>query len=150
MSGRSITLLVASLVCFVVSGCGPSGFPVAPVTGKVLCKGQPVSSGTITFVPIGKPGSKETGKPASGMLKPDGTFSLSTYGRFDGAIVGEHDVQFTSSEGEESEAEAPEADEASPSSQRPAKKVANTCKQTTKITLEVKAGTKNEFTIEVK
>ncbi len=123
MSGRSIDNSFGCLTRMLCRECcGPSGFPVAPVTGKVLCKGQPVSSGTITFVPIGKPGSKETGKPASGMLKSDGTFSLSTYGRFDGAIVGEHDVQFTSSEGEESEAEAPEATRLHPAANGPPKK----------------------------
>ncbi len=146
--GRTVLVLVLCIAALTNAGCGNSAFQVAPVTGKVLCKGQPVTSGTITFTPLGTGSSVETGKPASGAIKPDGTFALSTYGRFDGAIVGQHDVQFVGSEG--GEADAPEA-EGEENSTRPAppKRVTAQCTQTSKIVLEVARGTRNEFTIEL-
>ena len=32
------------------------------------------------------------GKPAQGLIQPDGTFVLSTYGTSDGAVIGRHSV----------------------------------------------------------
>lgn len=53
-----------------LSGCGPS---VGSVKGRVLLpNGEPLTGGQITFV------SKDgKGKPASGIIKPDGTYEVS-------------------------------------------------------------------------
>jgi len=80
-------------------GCsgGDADFEVARVDGKITCDGQAVKGGSITFRPVrvvtAKPGMK--GKPASSAVQDDGTFVLSTYGREDGAVIGQHEVMYT-------------------------------------------------------
>jgi hypothetical protein len=83
-----------------LAGCGGGGsaeHQVAPVTGRVVHDGQPVNGGSITFRPINVEGTRAgvMGKPASAEVGADGTFSLSTYGRRDGAVVGQHQVIYT-------------------------------------------------------
>lgn len=79
-------------------GCGGSSgeFKVAPVKGKVIFNGQPVTSGSIHFRPVAVQGAKEgmQGKPASGQIQSDGTFVLTTFRQGDGAIVGKHEVSY--------------------------------------------------------
>lgn len=89
-------------LCFLalgmLAGCGSKGaeYTVAPARGKVVCQGQPVKGGHITFRPVqaaqGKAGI--TGRPASAEVKEDGTFVLSTYGKEDGAVVGKHEITY--------------------------------------------------------
>jgi hypothetical protein len=85
-------------VVLLSSGCGGSSgeFKLAPVKGKVIYNGQPVTSGTIHFRPIAVPGTKEgtQGRPASGQVQSDGTFVLTTFRQGDGAIVGKHEVSY--------------------------------------------------------
>lgn len=52
-----------------IAGCSdqPSRYPVA---GRVLIDGEPLSTGSIRFVP-------EKGRPATSMIHSDGTFALS-------------------------------------------------------------------------
>ncbi|MEZ6033860.1 MAG: hypothetical protein R3C17_12265 [Planctomycetaceae bacterium] len=78
----------------VVAGCGDSirMFPVAVVTGKVLCNGQPVQNIRVYFNPIASGGSAIVGKPGMGVTKADGTFVITTYSSGDGAVVGRHNV----------------------------------------------------------
>ena len=75
-------------------GCssGLKEFPTAPVTGTVTCEGTPLKSGRIQFAPAAVPGELEAGKPALGVIGPDGRFTLQTYGNADGAVVGTHRV----------------------------------------------------------
>lgn len=75
--------LIASLV-----GCSKGHPPVAPVSGRVLYRGQPLAFGGIMFQP-------EAGWPARGIIEPDGSFKLSTYGLHDGAVLGTHRVRIT-------------------------------------------------------
>ena len=85
-----------------MSGCSQGKFPVAQAKGKVVCNGQPVTTGSVTFSPVGDSGL-EAGKPATATVGSDGTFVLTTNNRFDGAVVGKHSVQYVASEGEEEE-----------------------------------------------
>jgi hypothetical protein len=93
VSGVAVAAVLAGL-----AGCKQSGaeFKVAPVKGKVTHQGQPVKGGSITFQPVGVEGAKAgvKGKPATGEVKDDGTFVLSTYGKGDGAVVGKHRVMY--------------------------------------------------------
>ena len=93
----AVVLVLASLTG--LSGCGGGGQEraVAPVKGKVTANGQPVKGGSVTFRPTAQVAGKSgvTGKPASGAVKDDGTFVLSTYGDGDGAVIGKHVVTFT-------------------------------------------------------
>lgn len=70
-------------------GCSRGGeLPTAPVTGKVTYKGKPVPSGTVMFVP-------EKGPAATGEIAKDGTYTLSTYSKNDGAVLGKHKIAIT-------------------------------------------------------
>lgn len=93
------TLLSMSILGLTAFGCGGgdgSDLKTGRVSGKVSHKGQPVTGGTVSFVPVAAPDQKTpTGKPAAGIVKPDGTFVLSTYGIDDGAIIGKHKVGYT-------------------------------------------------------
>jgi hypothetical protein len=80
-------------------GCGKSRMPVAPVEGKVLYRGQPLEFGSVLFQP-------DVGPTAQGIIQPDGTFRLSTYGDGDGAVLGQHRVQIGCFEGQRPGAEA--------------------------------------------
>lgn len=90
---------VASFCVFAASllfGCGGGGeLDVAPVSGKVLCEGEPVTAGIITFKPIAEGENTTPGKSAAGVIQSDGTFVLTTYELNDGAIIGKHNVTYT-------------------------------------------------------
>jgi hypothetical protein len=67
------------------AGCG-SRLATAPVQGKVLFRGEPLSHGSVLFQP-------DVGPPATGTIQPDGSFVLSTYRSGDGAVLGRHRVE---------------------------------------------------------
>jgi hypothetical protein len=77
------------LVC-VFSSCGESPYVVAPVRGKVLLNGKPLPNAGVMFAPIAQGENANAGKIAVGRIQEDGTYELSTYGKADGAVVGEH------------------------------------------------------------
>ncbi len=68
-----------------LTACGPTRPETAPVTGKVTFQGRPVPEGTITFYPA-------EGRSATARLRPDGSYTLTTFDEGDGAIVGSHEV----------------------------------------------------------
>jgi hypothetical protein len=88
-------LRVTAVWIFVVAacaafGCQKSPYETSPVHGKVTIDGRPFTQGKVMFAPIAKAGSINSGKPAFGPLSSDGSYTLSTYGKDDGAVVGEH------------------------------------------------------------
>ncbi len=89
-------LLGILILAFPGCGGGSGELQLAPVKGKVIYNGQPVTSGSIHFRPIAVSGAKEgtQGKPASGQIQSDGTFVLTTFRQGDGAIVGKHEVSY--------------------------------------------------------
>lgn len=88
-----VALLLASIGG--VAGCGNGKLPVAPVNGKVLYRGKSLEFGSVMFQP-------DAGPPARGIIQPDGTFQLSTYGVGDGAILGSHRVRVACFQGQQS------------------------------------------------
>lgn len=88
-----------TLMCLAtLVGCGSSDFPLAKVTGKVLCEGQPVDGCTVYFEPLrvgGENVSAIVGQPGFAYTNADGTFIISTseVGAEDGAVVGMHRVR---------------------------------------------------------
>ncbi|QDT56030.1 hypothetical protein Pan44_40800 [Caulifigura coniformis] len=149
------TLVLAGALCMAFAGCGEGKFPVRPATGKVLCSGRPVGIGSISFTPVGDPGSMESGKPAMGTLRPDGTFTLTTNDRFDGAIVGKHSVRYFGPEDEDSDepsvAEGSAEEKAKIAERQKQKKEQQKmlCVQKGEIIVEVKNDGVNDFTIEL-
>ncbi|MBC7854668.1 MAG: hypothetical protein IAF94_14645 [Pirellulaceae bacterium] len=95
------TVLGASaltLLSFVCTGCGGSSdnLGLGAVSGKVTFNGQPVTGGSVMFNPIASEAKKLlTGKPAAAEVGSDGSFTLTTYAKNDGAAVGKHRVTFT-------------------------------------------------------
>lgn len=74
---------------FVLSGCGGEASgqrETARVQGTVTYQGQPLTTGTVFFVPEGG------GPTAEGQIGEDGTFELTTYEEGDGAVPGKHGV----------------------------------------------------------
>lgn len=152
-----VLLLALTLLPF-LSGCGGGRPSIEPAKGKVVCNGQPVTAGSVSFVPIGESGSEAGGRPAVGTVGPDGTFVLTTYETGDGAIVGKHRVEYAASDEqaeEEEEGEAPP--EGSPAEraryaeqlrQRQAQQMSQYVLKGETI-VEVKSDGENDFTIEV-
>lgn len=136
------------LVTMLVSGCSSREFPVRPVSGMVVCDGQPVTKGTVTFTPLGAGKGLETGKPAAGALSTDGSFKLSTFDRFDGAIVGKHRVEFTGSEGETND-DAGEGEDEAPTTKPARNKSSQACVLAQELIVEVKSSGENIFKIEL-
>jgi len=95
---RVFLILAVAGVLATAIGCSKGGaaYRTAPVKGKVIYNGQPVTSGGIRLQPIAVPGASESnpGKPAGGEVRSDGTFVLSTYKDGDGAVVGRHKVSY--------------------------------------------------------
>jgi hypothetical protein len=86
------TLLV-TVVILGASGCGsesPQYPKVAPVSGKVMVKGQPAVGAVVTFHPVSPTGENKLSP--SGRVQADGTFRLTTYTTGDGAAPGDYVV----------------------------------------------------------
>jgi hypothetical protein len=81
---RTIARLLPGLL--LLAGCSGEGMKTAVVKGKVTYQGNPVPGGTVTFVP------DAGGPPATGEIRPDGTFTMTTYKSGDGAVLGKHKV----------------------------------------------------------
>jgi len=76
---------VVFLAWLVAAGCGGRGVTLVPVSGIVEVDGEPLATGAITVAPA-------DGRPASGMIGPDGRFTLSTFEPGDGVMPGRHKV----------------------------------------------------------
>jgi hypothetical protein len=83
---RRAAALVAAAAVLLAAGCGTDRKKTAEVTGKVTYRGKPVPNGTVTFIP------EAGGPPATGEIRPDGTYTLTTYSKGDGAVPGRHKV----------------------------------------------------------
>lgn len=88
----SLRVALATLLLLVVVGCKERP-AMAPVTGRVTYRGQPLKFGSVMFQ------HKSGGQPAAGTIQPDGTFALSTFQPGDGARVGSHLVRIACFEG---------------------------------------------------
>ena len=84
----SNAMILAIWTC-VALGCRDSGqLETAPVAGRVLIDGKPLTTGTVAFIP-------QRGRGARGNIQSDGSFELSTYQDGDGAVLGIHSATVT-------------------------------------------------------
>ena len=88
---RIVSLMVL-LVSLALSGCGSS---TQKVSGQVTFNGQPVTGGSLTFLPKTVEGSQEAGKPATATVGSDGKYVLGTEKADDGARVGRYQVSYS-------------------------------------------------------
>ena len=72
-----------------LTGCGRPDVKLAPVTGRVFYRGQPLAGGTIVFTPDADRGG--SGPLACGEIGADGRYTLRT-GDEAGAVPGWHKV----------------------------------------------------------
>lgn len=81
-------LLLLAGLSLLLPGCGGREIAgeVAPVSGTVTYKGNPVADAAVVFYPVGG------GKVATGKTDDQGKYTLTTYDSGDGALVGEHSV----------------------------------------------------------
>jgi len=82
---RPFVIVVLAANVLELAGCAGGGPRTAVVRGKVTYKGMAVPNGTITFIP-------DSGPTATGEIKPDGSYTLTTFRSGDGAVLGKHTV----------------------------------------------------------
>lgn len=82
---RIATSLAPGLLICVLIGCGSDRLRTVPVRGTVKLDGKAVPNGTIMFVP-------SSGPTATAEIQPDGSYSLTTYQKGDGAVPGNYTV----------------------------------------------------------
>lgn len=84
-----LSLILSTVAC--CGGCSSDKPDMASVAGQVLIDGQPLSHGTIQFVP-------EKSRASYGQLDGDGRFQLTCRDPNDGAVLGQHAVSVNGSE----------------------------------------------------
>jgi len=85
--GFSVLFSLVAMTCLLMgSGCSANTPHVVPVTGKVSYNGKPLNNGTIMLIPDGE------GFGATGIIQPDGTFTLTSFKKGDGAAPGNYKV----------------------------------------------------------
>ena len=90
MKSISILFVVISSVIFLsLSGCGDGRARRVPVAGTVTIDGQPLSHGSVTFMPLATTGESRAG---GGSLNENGEFALSSYTPNDGLLAGKYQV----------------------------------------------------------
>jgi hypothetical protein len=85
------------ILLMIISGCNGKSVPTIKVQGTVTYKGKPVEQGSVAFHPIEVYGGHPR-RIAAGKIGPQGTYSLSTFEKDDGAIPGEYKVIIISRE----------------------------------------------------
>jgi hypothetical protein len=73
------------LLWSLASGCGDGRPKRVTVSGRVLIDGKPLEMGFLQVIVKGN-------RPASGRLGPGGRFTLTTFDKNDGCIMGKHPV----------------------------------------------------------
>jgi hypothetical protein len=88
--GSVVALALACAGALVLAGCsGDDGIGKRfPVSGKVTYDGKPLPTGTVNFLPE----DPKTGRPATGEIQSDGSYTLTTQTPGDGAMGGKYKV----------------------------------------------------------
>ena len=81
---RSVAVVFPFALVAFWAGCS-SDSKLGSVDGVVRLDGKPLTTGTVRFLPA-------AGRTATGEIQSDGTFSIGTYGKTDGALIGMHQV----------------------------------------------------------
>ncbi len=77
------------LVLGILEGCSDDDLGQRySVSGRVVRQGQPVTKGTVNFMPV----DPKAGRTATGAIQSDGYYSLTTKDQQDGALPGDYRV----------------------------------------------------------
>jgi hypothetical protein len=137
---RMVGWLVAIAVAALNSGCGSVKTPpTAKVSGTVTYNGSPLANVTVTFQP-------SQGRPASGVTDSSGKFTLSTFGKNDGALPGNHRISIAPNSADVPMPETPEEAEKPPKLPFPAR---YTNAETSMLTAVVEKGKANNFPLQL-
>ncbi len=151
---RYFGLMMAALALVAWPGCtGAKGPQTGRVSGRITLNGKPLAGANVNF------DLKEGKSPrvATGVADADGRYTLSTFGKDDGAVLGKHVVWITMPQkGEAIDPNNPTADygkmmEAAAAGAKPDTggiPAKYTSKETSDLIREVKAGT-NEINIDL-
>ena len=83
---KKIILILSLCVC-ILGGCSATSVDVAQVSGVVTLDGEPVANARVMFYPVaGGPRS------SNATTNEKGEFKASTFGVYDGALIGHHAV----------------------------------------------------------
>lgn len=77
-------MILLTAAALTLPGCA-GGIKTYPVSGKVTFNGKEVPNGTISFIP-------KSGETATGEIRPDGSYRLTTRRSGDGAVPGTYTV----------------------------------------------------------
>lgn len=88
---KAIFVVVGAILIF-TSGCNKHQ-QLAEVHGRITLAGKPIGPGDILFIPDTTKGT--SGKTAVGHFEEDGHYTLTTYRKNDGVIIGYHKVMIT-------------------------------------------------------
>jgi hypothetical protein len=89
---RDALRLYLIVLLAMVSGCNEARLPnMVPIRGEVLYKGKPLTEGegTVVYMPTEAGGEA---RRATGEIRPDGTFTLTTLDPGDGAMKGKYTI----------------------------------------------------------
>ena len=87
--GRFCSAGFLILVLGVLDGCSDDDLGERyRVSGHVVRQGQPVTKGTVNFMPV----DPKAGRTATGAIQSDGSYSLTTKDEQDGALPGDYRV----------------------------------------------------------
>ena len=87
-----LRVLAAGALLVAAAGCaGVDGF--APVSGVVTLDGKPYGNAVVSFQPIGTKDNPAPGRGSSAYTDENGRFVLRCDDRFDGALIGKHQVR---------------------------------------------------------
>jgi len=102
---RALAAAALSLAgVFSLVGCADDGLGKRfPVSGKVTYNGQPLKTGTVSFLPE----DPTTGRPAAGEIQPDGSYQLTTQTPGDGAMGGKYKVAISAYEVDKTQTSSP-------------------------------------------
>lgn len=82
-----VVLSLSFLCCLI--GCDSSGLgKMVPIKGEVIYQGETLKKGRVVYLPRDSGSTRQ----ATGTIKPDGTFVLTTLKGGDGAMYGEYDI----------------------------------------------------------
>ncbi|MHC5539450.1 hypothetical protein ACYOEI_14630 [Singulisphaera rosea] len=89
-------LLAMTVAVLATAGCGESWqSDVYPASGRVSINGQPPVGALVQLVPVGEKKVDARNSRPWGLVKDDGTFTLSTYDGAPGAPVGDYAFTIT-------------------------------------------------------
>ncbi len=83
---RLLWVLTSVVVLALTTGCGPRRPAVVPAAGIVTLDGRPLPGGFVRLVPVAS-------RPATGVIGPDGRFTLGTFAAADGCVPGTHGAE---------------------------------------------------------